>query len=161
MAATPCWTKAGRLASLMEFVRHLAALRDQEDAGSADEGEFYTQWLRTPSLVEFSRLLIDGVSAHRAELDDRIAAAAENWSVARMAATDRNLLRLGCYEIHHTDTPVKVAIDEAVELAKRFGGAQSAQFVNGILDKLMHEKGEVRSQKSGVRMSEAHRLHDY
>src|SRR5580698_6012502 len=97
---------------LIEFVRHLAALRDQEDAGSADEDEFYTQWLRTPSLVEFSRLLIDGVSTCRVELDDKIAAAAENWSVQRMAATDRNLLRLGCYEIHHTDTPVKVVIDE-------------------------------------------------
>ena len=125
---------------LMEFVRHMAALRDQEDAGAAEEGEFYSQWLRTPSLVEFSRLLIDGVTARRAELDEKIAAAAENWSVPRMAATDRNLLRLGCYEIDYTDTPVKVVIDEAVELAKRFGGAQSAQFVNGILDKLMQRK---------------------
>ena len=127
---------------LMEFVRHLAELRDQEDADSADEGELYSQWLRTPSLVEFSRLLIQGVAANRAELDQKIAAAAENWSVPRMAATDRNLLRLGAYEIHFTDTPVKVVIDEAVELAKRFGGAQSAQFVNGILDKLMHAKEE-------------------
>ena len=134
----------------MEFVRHLAELRDKEDAGPADEGELYSQWLRTPSLVEFSRLLIHGVTAHRADLDEQIAAAAENWSVARMAATDRNLLRLGCYEIHYTDTPVKVVIDEAVELAKRFGGGQSAQFVNGILDKLMQrkEKSEVRSQES-------------
>ena len=59
-------------------------------------------------------------------------------------------MRLGAYEIHLTDTPVKVVIDEAVELAKRFGGAQSAQFVNGILDKLMHqkEKSEIRNPKS-------------
>ncbi|MGA2255013.1 MAG: transcription antitermination factor NusB [Thermoguttaceae bacterium] len=126
---------------LMEFVRHLAELRDQEDAVAADEGELYSQWLRTPSLVEFSRLLIQGVVANRAELDQKIATAAENWSVHRMAATDRNLLRLGTYEINFTDTPVKVAVDEAVELAKRFGGAQSAQFVNGILDKLMRQKG--------------------
>jgi len=125
---------------LMEFVRHLAALRDQEDAGSVNEGELYSQWLRTPALVEFSRLLIRGVTEHRADLDEKIAAAAANWSVARMAATDRNLLRLGCYELHYTDTPVKVVIDEAVELAKSFGGAQSAQFVNGILDKLMQKK---------------------
>ena len=125
---------------LMEFVRHLAELRDQEDAIAADEGELYSQWLRTPSLVEFSRLLIQGVAGNRTELDQKIATAAENWSVQRMAATDRNLLRLGAYEIHFTDTPVKVAVDEAVELAKRFGGAQSAQFVNGILDKLMHQK---------------------
>ncbi len=137
--------KGRQTRELMEFVRHLAELRDQEDAGSADEGEPYSQWLRTPSLVEFSRVLIQGVAANRAELDQKLAAAAENWSVPRMAATDRNLLRLGAFEIHFTETPVKVAIDEAVELAKRFGGAQSAQFVNGILDKLMQQKKEVRS----------------
>ncbi len=60
-----------------------------------------------------------------------------------MAATDRNLLRLAAYEILYTDTPASVAIDEAMELAKRFGGAQSAQFVNGILDKVMHESGKT------------------
>jgi N utilization substance protein B len=59
-----------------------------------------------------------------------------------MAATDRNILRLGTYELLHTETPEKVSIDEAVELAKRFGSEQSAQFVNGILDKLMRSKGQ-------------------
>jgi len=132
---------------LMEFVRHLAALRDQEDAIADDEEKFYWQWLRTPSLVEFSRLLIQGVTGKRAELDEKIAAAAENWSVERMAATDRNVLRLGAYEIHFTDTPTKVAVDEAVELAKRFGGAESAQFVNGILDKLMHQQKNIEIQE--------------
>jgi len=144
-AATPAVADAlldqGRQTrELTEFVRHLAELSNQEDAIAAGEADLFSQWLRTPSLVEFSRTLIQGVTAHRAELDQKIAAAAENWSVARMAATDRNLLRLGAYEIQLTDTPAKVAIDEAVELAKRFGGAQSAQFVNGILDKLMHQK---------------------
>ena len=69
---------------------------------------------------------------------------ADNWSLERMAATDRNVLRLGAFEILYTDTPGRVAINEAVELAKRFGTAQSAQFVNGILDRLLagHEKHE-------------------
>ena len=58
-----------------------------------------------------------------------------------MAATDRNVLRLGAYEILYTDTPDRAAINEAVELAKRFGSAQSAQFVNGILDKFLHRNG--------------------
>ena len=142
---------------LVEFVRHLAALRDQEDAGSAEEGELLHAVDSTPALVEFSRLLIDGVTTNRAGLDEKIAAAAENWSVARMAATDRSLLRLGCYEIHYTDTPVKVVIDEAIELAKRFGGAQSAQFVNGILDKLMQRKGEVGGRVKSQRV-QARRL---
>ena len=57
-----------------------------------------------------------------------------------MAATDRNVLRLGAYEILYTDTPDRAAINEAVELAKRFGSAQSAQFVNGILDKFLHRE---------------------
>jgi N utilization substance protein B len=62
-----------------------------------------------------------------------------------MAATDRNVLRLGAYEILHAETPNRVAINEAVELAKRFGSAQSAQFVNGLLDRLMHDAEAVDS----------------
>lgn len=131
---------------LMEFVRHLADLHDLEDAGPEDDPAMFSQWLRSPELVEFTRSLAAGVANHRQELDERIAQAAANWSVERMAATDRNLLRLGAYELLHTDTPVKVVVDESVELAKRFGGAQSAQFVNGILDKLMHEQG-IRDER--------------
>ena len=89
-----------------------------------------------------SRSLVSGVRSHCKELDNLIEQAAENWSLKRMAATDRNILRLGAFEILHCETPDRVAIDEAVELAKRFGSAQSAQFVNGILDRLMHKKDE-------------------
>lgn len=93
--------------------------------------------LRNPELVEFARSLVAGVRRNRPQLDDQIAQAAEHWSLKRMAATDRNILRLGAYEILHAVTPGPVAIDEAIELARRFGGAQSAQFVNGILDRLL------------------------
>ena len=63
---------------------------------------------------------------------------ADNWSLSRMAATDRTVLRrLGAFEIRYFDTPDRVAVDEAVELSKRFGSSQSSQFVNGILDKLI------------------------
>ena len=71
------------------------------------------------------------------ELDALLEQHADNWSLSRMAATDRNVLRLGAYEIRYADTPNRVAIDEGIELAKRFGSANSSQFVNGILDKLM------------------------
>jgi N utilization substance protein B len=87
--------------------------------------------------VDFAQSLIRGVRQHRTELDALLDQTATNWSIARMAVTDRNVLRLGAYEILHTDTPERVAIDEAVELAKRFGTAQSAAFVNGLLDKLL------------------------
>jgi N utilization substance protein B len=75
-------------------------------------------------------------------LDTLLTKTADNWSLERMAATDRNVMRLGAFEILYTQTPGAVAINEAVELAKRFGTAQSAQFVNGILDKFIegHQK---------------------
>lgn len=94
--------------------------------------------LGSGELARFARGLVAGVRRHRRQLDTALEQIAANWSLARMAATDRNVLRLAAYEILHTDTPDPVAIDEAVELAKRFGTAQSAPFVNGILDRLMH-----------------------
>jgi N utilization substance protein B len=96
--------------------------------------------LNNLELEEFCLSLILGVRRNQQELDDLLSKTADNWSLARMAATDRNVLRLGAYEILYTDTPDRAAINEAVELAKRFGSAQSAQFVNGILDKFLHRK---------------------
>jgi transcription antitermination protein NusB len=95
--------------------------------------------LRADDLVAFARELVTGVRQQREEVDAMLEQTTANWSLKRMAATDRNVLRLGAYELLHCDTPGRVAIDEAVELAKRFGSAQSAQFVNGILDKVMHQ----------------------
>ncbi len=97
--------------------------------------------MKDPVLRDFAVSLVLGVLRNRDELDALIAAKAENWSVSRMAVTDRNVLRLGAFEMRYTDTPDRVAVDEAVELAKRFGSASSSQFVNGILDKLI-EKNE-------------------
>lgn len=97
---------------------------------------FVASRLRSPELEEFCLSLIFGVRRNQSELDATLEQIAENWSVTRMAATDRNLLRIAAFEILYTDTPYRVAINEAVELAKRFGTAQSPQFVNGILDKL-------------------------
>ena len=94
--------------------------------------------LKSKELIEFTNALVAGVRRHRAELDERLRRAAENWSLERMTPVDRNILRLGAYEILYSDTPDRVAVDEAIELAKRFGAAQSASFINGILDQLMH-----------------------
>jgi len=95
--------------------------------------------LRGQDLIDFARGLVAGVRRHRAELDAVLEETAANWSLRRMAATDRNVLRIGAFELMHTDVPGRVAVDEAVELAKRFGSAQSSQFVNGILDKILHQ----------------------
>jgi transcription antitermination protein NusB len=92
-----------------------------------------------PVLIAFATALLAGVRHHRPELDRLLAERAQNWSLRRMAVTDRNVLRLGAYEILHTDIPDRVAINEAVDLARRFGAGQSAQFVNGILDRFLKE----------------------
>jgi len=106
-------------------------------------GAFLAQRLRgDEQLQEFAKQLVLGVKRNQEELDALIADKAANWSVARMAATDRNLLRLGAFEIRYSDTPDRVAIDEAIELAKRYGTANSPQFINGILDKLI-PRGEA------------------
>lgn len=92
------------------------------------------------NLAKFARGLVSGVRKHRQEIDALLEQSAENWQLSRMSSTDRNVLRLGTYELFHGDAPPQVVIDEAVELAKRFGAEQSSKFVNGILDKLMHNK---------------------
>ncbi|HVE11834.1 MAG TPA: transcription antitermination factor NusB [Elusimicrobiota bacterium] len=89
----------------------------------------------------FTRELIDGASARKSELDERIARVAENWALDRMAAVDRNLLRLSAFELLFClQTPVKVAIDEALEIAKIYSSAESSKFINGILDKIKAER---------------------
>ena len=99
--------------------------------------QFLTTRLKSEELRDFARQLVMGVKRNQAELDMLLETKADNWSLSRMAATDRNVLRLGAYEIRYADTPDPVAIDEAIELAKRFGSANSSQFVNGILDKII------------------------
>jgi transcription antitermination protein NusB len=101
-------------------------------------------------LVEFSRRLVSAVRQHRKELDRNLSAHATNWSVRRMAAIDRNILRLGAYELLHTDTPGRVVINEAVELAKRYGDRQSSQFVNGILDRVLRSQVGDSAEKSAA-----------
>ena len=103
-----------------------------------------------PELRDFIRELVTGVLQRRSRVDEIIKRFSKGWKIQRMAMVDRNILRLGIYELcFHPDIPPKVAINEAVELAKRFGDANSPAFVNGILDsvyrkycqKKMHIKG--------------------
>ena len=93
-------------------------------------------------LVAFARSLIDGVRQYRESLDRELEKTSRNWRLSRMASTDRNVLRLGAYELLHTDAPGRVVINEAIELARRYGSDNSASFVNGMLDKLMKLQAE-------------------
>lgn len=83
---------------------------------------------------DFALQLVRGTASELAEIDDLLAANAIHWKLSRMAAVDRNVLRLGVYELLRTDTPVSVILDEAIQLARRFGGEASPSFVNGVLD---------------------------
>jgi N utilization substance protein B len=86
--------------------------------------------------------LTGGAAAHLEELDALIVRFSEHWRLERMTAVDRNILRLGAYELlFQPDVPPKVAINEAVELAKRYGSENSGAFVNGLLDRLRQALG--------------------
>lgn len=83
---------------------------------------------------EFAGRLVEGTVSHLEEIDSLIAASAENWRLPRMAAVDRNILRLAVYEFLYERTPGKVVINEALEVTKKFSTPEAVQFVNGILD---------------------------
>ena len=95
------------------------------------------------ALAKFAHQLLEGTLLHRSQIDRQLAAYATNWSLNRMAVTDRNILRLAAYEICVAQTPGRVAINEAVDLARRYGDRNSPRFVNGVLDKLLHSKAAI------------------
>lgn len=97
-------------------------------------------------LIEFAKQLLAGVRKHQEAVDQQLEETARNWRLSRMAVTDRNVLRLGAYEILFSDTPDRVAINEAIELAKRYGTNNSSQFVNGVLDRLMSNQKDNNKQ---------------
>jgi len=116
----------------------LYLLEQNPGVDPAEVAGFIQRRLREPKLQQFAQALVAGVQANQPRIDELIAGVAENWRLDRMAAIDRNILRLGAFEILHCpEVPTKVAINEALELAKRYSTAQSSRFVNGILDRLL------------------------
>lgn len=121
------------------------------DAEPIDLGAAVATWgdrfdLETPAearaLAEVLVAAAAADAARRGQIDDQIVAGSRNWRLERMARVDRNILRLAVGELLHTPaTPVKVVINEAVELAKRFGTAESSAFVNGVLDRIAASLG--------------------
>ncbi len=88
----------------------------------------------------YGRIISEGVIRNLTEIDRLIDGASKNWSLARMAVVDRNILRIAVYELlYHGDVPCKVVMDEAVELANRFGAENSGSFINGVIDKVYEE----------------------
>ena len=95
--------------------------------------------------IPYGRELVYGITDKRDELDAKIEESAVNWRVSRMSALDRNIIRLAAYEMMFKDeVPPRVAIDEAIELAKRYCGEDSPAFINGILDSILKNIGKEK-----------------
>ena len=111
--------------------------------------EFLRESTQEPEVYFFARRLTEGAWGWQAEADKLIREAADNWRLERMAVVDRNILRLAAYEIAQCDDiPPRVAIDQAIELAKRFSAGESGAFVNGILDRILRiVKGEEEAAR--------------
>jgi N utilization substance protein B len=101
-----------------------------------------------PAARDFATRLAVGTLAHLAELDERIKSRAEHWRISRMAVVDRNILRLAVYEFLHEPTPRTVAINEALEIARRFSTYEATQFINGILDAIKRDLDEQHPQQN-------------
>jgi N utilization substance protein B len=122
----------GREAAVQYLYHH--DLNSGENAGTPED--FWELRPAKPNVREFAEQLIAGVGEHADEIDRRIARYAENYQLSRMLAVDRNILRLAIYEMNFAkDVPPVVAINEAIEIAKKFGADESSRFINGILDR--------------------------
>lgn len=113
----------------------------QIDLSGVEPAEVYAQFWEAHDMEadvrSFSQELVDGVYATRDQLDAKISKAAKHWRLERMAVVDRNILRMALFEMNRSpETPPPVVIDEAIEVARRFGTDESARFVNGVLDAL-------------------------
>lgn len=127
----------------------LQCLYEWESTAKPLDRLFTGFWVTRPepdATVAFAERLVRGAAAEAGTIDPLIQQQADHWRLDRMGAVDRNILRLGVYELlHEKETPAAVVIDEAIELAKRFSGEQAGQFVNGILDGIRQrlDRGEA------------------
>ena len=111
-----------------------------EQAISAFYGGLYSEENEEePEKDPFMEALVHGALTAKAEIDERISRYSERWRIERMPAVDRNILRMAIFEMMQAETPAPVVIDEAIELARRFSGEESAPFVNGVLDSVRKE----------------------
>ena len=101
-------------------------------------------------LMHYAQSLVLGMAQHMGGLDDAISQASPRWKVERMSRIDRNILRLAVYEIIHAAVPPKAAINEAIELAKQFGGDDSPAFINGVLDAVLNNLGNKTTSEHGA-----------
>jgi N utilization substance protein B len=122
----------------------LQFLYQLDQTGAVDPTPFEEEfWARHPVDADaraFAASLVRGAKAEQKKIDAIIAESAEHWGLERMAVVDRNILRMAVFELlYEPDVPGKVAINEAIEIAKKFGTAESSRFINGVLDRVHRE----------------------
>ena len=121
----------------------LQALYQADVCGSTalDIGQLSANFRVAQKAIPYARVILDGIRANRHEIDDIIRDYTENWRVDRMSIVDRNIIRIGIFElIFQKEVPVSVAINESIEIAKRFSTDDSSSFINGILDAIRDGK---------------------
>jgi N utilization substance protein B len=124
----------------------------EASAGSPGQviGDFWRELPGDPEGREYADAIVAGVAEGGNALDERIRAASKNWRLERMTRVDRNILRMGAWELEHrSEVPRAVIIDEAVELAKRYGTDESGAFVNGVLDRIADDCGRAGEEAKG------------
>ena len=122
----------------------LQLLYEADAGGGGRDREAARKFIRSRmqgrgGLTKFAHELLCGTLDHQSDLDGELAKLSTNWRLSRMPVVDRNVLRMGAYEILHGETPGRVAVNEAIVLAKRYGDAGSPRFVNGVLDRLLRQ----------------------
>ena len=125
----------------LQILYQIDVRKDPEDRILVD---FWKNIEAEPEVSDFAAKLVIGAIKNKKKIDEVISKYASNWKMSRMAVIDRNVLRLATYELLFCDDiPPKVSINEAVDLAKKFGDTESGKFVNGILDKINKEEAAV------------------
>ncbi|WP_217592651.1 transcription antitermination factor NusB [Cohnella sp. GbtcB17] len=120
------------------------------------DNEMETEVAELAAVDGFTRELVLGVKSNQDALDAQLAGYLTGWQVDRLSRVDRQILRLAAYEMNHRrDVPAKVAVNEAIELAKHFGTDESGKFVNGVLGRLIRERGQTNSKDAAVEAAEA------
>jgi len=114
------------------------------DAAESSIEDFWSKTSYNEEVKEFAGSLVRGTCQNISKIDEIISECADNWQIKRMAVIDKNILRMGAFELLYAteDVPSKVAINEAIELAKKYGDIDSGKFINGILDKIREKGGD-------------------
>ena len=140
--ALPEWVE--KLNAVREYALQMLYQADIRQAGAQQVlAEFWADQEPADDVRDFSNRLFLGTAERLPDIDPLISRHTDNWNLKRMAVIDRNILRMGVFElVYMADAPPKVCINEAIELAKRFGDAESSKFINGILDAIhkAHER---------------------